>query len=298
MGIHFENALLSDKPIERFVTPITPYLLCDHYISTELYPRSPKCIGISLELKSNNLLKNKNYNDIKHGEIIQIQVDHVDFFYDEIIPILCKRNIKVVIITSQWHLPQVTLSSKTDSLLNHENVLLWISQNPIYRHPKYMAFPYGICHHTINHFVDFIKQNQVLSKNIMILNHYSSVHHHLPSNHIRRKFDLLGKNSGNITKYDDFLENILQSKFVISTTGDRDDCYRHYECIGLGAIPVSNVGLYYEDIFGDNMVYSEGEEMVSMVHTQSIDCPYRPPDKDLLTVEYWKCKIKERIRIV
>jgi len=295
MGMHFDNALLSDDPIGTFVTPITPYFLCDHYISTEIYDHVPKYIGISLQLNSNDLLKNKNYNDIKEGDIIQIQVDLLDFFYVKITPILYTRKIKVIIFTSQWHLPQVTLSSKTDLLLNHENILLWISQNPIYKnHPKYMAFPYGICHHNVIHYVYFIKQNQINDKNIMILNHYSSVHGHLPSDHIRKKYDLFGKNSGNLTNYDEFLNNLLHSKFVISTTGDRDDCYRHYECIGLNAIPISNIDPFYKDIFGENMVYSHAEEMVSMVDTQTIDYPYSSPDKDLLTIEYWKCKIQER----
>jgi len=31
-----------------------------------------------------------------------------------------------------------------------------------------------------------------------------------------------------------------------------------------------------------------------MVDTQTIDYPYSSPDKDLLTIEYWKCKIQER----
>jgi hypothetical protein len=157
-----------------------------------------------------------------------------------------------------------------------------------------MAFPYGIFHNNIIDYVYFIKHTQDNDKNTMILNHYSSVHCHLPSNHIRRKYDLFGKNSGNHTNYYEFLNNLLQSNFVISTTGDRDDCYRHYECIGLNAIPISNIDPFYKDIFGENMVYSHAEEMVSMVDTQTINCHYTSPNKDLLTIEYWKCKIQER----
>jgi hypothetical protein len=50
--------------------------------------------------------------------------------------------------------------------------------------------------------------------------------------------------------------NILKSEFVISTLGDRDDYYRHYECI------VSNINDGYKDIFEENMVYSNANEMI------------------------------------
>jgi hypothetical protein len=39
-------------------------------------------------------------------------------------------------------------------------------------------------------------------------------------------FDIFGKDSGIFINYTDFLTNILNAEFVISTTGDRDDCYR------------------------------------------------------------------------
>ena len=167
------------------------------------------------------------------------KVNLFDFFYYKVLPIIIKNNIKVVIITSQYHLPQIQRDHKTDDLLNTSNIILWISQNPIYtNNEKYMAFPYGICHLNIDDYVTFIKSNDInIDKNIKLLNQYATAYHHLPSNHIRKVFDIFGKNSGTGTRlnYTDFLTNILNSEFVISTSGDRDDCYRHYECIGLNA---------------------------------------------------------------
>ena len=239
MSNTFEDIILSNNEnlIEHLVTPLTPYFICNHFISTEIYWDSPKSIWKDLKLKANDLLKNKNYNDIKNFEIIQVQVDFFDFFYDEVLPIITKNNIKVIIITSQWHLPQIKRNSKTDDLLNNNNILLWISPNPIYtNHEKYMAFPYGIFYDSVDSYINFIKSHNINNdKNIKILNQIASVHDHLPNNHIRKVFDIFGKNSGNHINYTDFLTNILNAEFVISTAGDRDDCYRHYECIGLNA---------------------------------------------------------------
>ena len=289
--------LTNINPIEFLVTPITPYFICNHFISTEIHSSSCKYISINLELKSNDLLKNKNYNDIKNLEIIQIQVDYFDFFYDEILPIICKNNIKIVIITSQYHSPQIQKNYKTDHLLNNSNILLWISQNPIYtNNEKYMAFPYGINHIYVNDYLNFIKTNNIHNnKHIKILNQTASAHDHLPNNHIRKMYDIFGINSGKYIGYTDFLIAILNAEFVISTSGDRDDCYRHYECIGLNAIPISNINNGYKDIFGENMVYSTAEEMISMINTNIVNYDYKKPNRDILTIPYWSYKIDQKI---
>lgn len=160
-----------------------------------------------------------------------------------------------------------------------------------------MAFPYGICHRNINDYVNFIKTNNInIEKNIKILNQYAGAHDHLPNDHIRKMFDIFGINSGNERLYyTDFLINILNSEFVISTAGDRDDCYRHYECIGLNAIPVSNIKDGYKDIFGDNMIYSNAEEMINMVKSNTVNYSFKKPNRDILTIPYWVSKINEKI---
>ena len=290
------------NPIECFVTPLAPYFICNHFISTEIHQWMNKYVEMEFDLKANDLIKNKNYNDIKNFEIIQVQVDLFHFFYNEILPIIIKNNIKVVIITSQWDLPQLQRNQITDDVLNHNNIILWISQNPIYtNNEKYMAFPYGISHIYINEYVSFIRLNDVnTDKNIKLLNQYAHPHTHLPDNHIRKVFDIFGKNSGDkkYINYTEFLTHILNSEFVISTSGDRDDCYRHYECIGLNAIPVSNINDVYKEIFGDNMVYSNAEEMVNMIHTNNVNYNYKKPNRDMLTISYWVCKINQQIQLL
>jgi hypothetical protein len=298
----FDEFILSNKnPIEHLITPLAPYFICKHFISTEIHSNDTrgKYIGFKIELTANDLLKNKNYDDIKNLDIIQIQVDYLDFFYDEILPFICKKNINVVIITSQWHLPQIKKSDRTDNILYNKNIILWISQNPIYTdNQKYMAFPYGLYHNNVFDYVNFIKScNNNNNKSIKILNGHACAHNHLPDNHIRKMFDIFGKKSGESMCYIDFLKNILNSEFVISTSGDRDDCYRHYECIGLNAIPVSDIGGGYKDIFEDSMIYSNSEEMINMINNKLVNYNYKLPNRDILTISYWVFKIYQKISI-
>ena len=159
-----------------------------------------------------------------------------------------------------------------------------------------MAFPYGICHLNINEYANFIQSNNVnTDKDIKLINQSATLHDNLPNNHIRKMYDIFGKNSGKRINYSEFLTNILKSEFVISTSGDRDDCYRHYECIGLNAIPLSNISYGYKDIFGDNMIYTDAEEIIDMINKNIVNYEYKKPNRDMLTINYWVCKINQKI---
>ena len=117
-------------------------------------------------------------------------------------------------------------------------------------------------------------------------------HDHLPSNHIRKKYKILTENTQKLD-YNDYLNKIKQSKFLISTSGDRDDSYRHYEAIGLGTIPISNID-YYE-IFENNMYSTSEENLIKILKTSKCDIEYKEPNKNMIYLEYWKKKINDRI---
>jgi len=287
--------------VNSLVTPLAPYVLCHHYISSEVTSSAHNYIQFVLDLKDkNNLLSNKNYGAIKDFDIIQVQVDYLNYFYTEVLPQIIERDLKIVLMTSQYHLPQIHKSETTDKILQCENIILWISQNPIYSHHiKYMAFPYGLDHLYLDRYIKFCRENiNETEKPTYLLNQYASAHGHLPSDHIRKQYDVFGKKSGELLEYPVFLKNILGSKFVMSPTGDREDCFRHYECIGLGSIPISNANISYQQIFGDSMIFAQPQEMFEMVALPSvIGTRYHKPRQDILTIEYWFDEIKKRIEI-
>lgn len=80
---------------------------------------------------------------------------------------------------------------------------------------------------------------------------------------------------------------MAEGKFILSPIGDRDDCYRHYEAIGVGTIPVSNINPFYKNIFSNNMIYTNIDEMVNMIDKESINYIYQEPNKDLICFEYY-----------
>lgn len=285
--------------VEHIVTPLTPYFLCDHFISTELNPNSIKYVDHALDIQANDLVKNDNYYEIKEYDIVFVQVDHFDFFYDKVLPYLIRRNIHIILFTGQYHYPAIENSEKAYNCLNCINILLWISQNPIYmNHVKYMSFPYGIEHHSVNKYMEFIKSNDPNNNNktMKILHQYESIHIKTNVNSSRMILNsYININNRERLDYSVFLTNIINAEFVISTPGDRNDCFRHYEAIGLNTIPVSDISGGYIHIFEDNMIYSNLSEMVKMIQENKVNYEYKKPNRDILTIKYWKQKINEEI---
>lgn len=283
-----ENQITSNQFLDYIVSPVSPYLLCAHYISVEFDEKYYHRVNCKLNMNSNNLLKNENFDTINNYDIVQVQNNKLKYFYINVLPILKNKNIKIILFTSQEHISALTKNKITDAILNSDNILFWISTYPVYEdNDKFLSFPIGIHQHKVQDYVQFLKNEQILKKN-KILNLYCGVHKHLPENHIRKKYKIFGEQSGKKLPYEEFLKNVSSTEFLISTTGDRDDCYRHYECIGLNTIPISNISNKYKSIFKNDMVYSNANEMIKMLETKNVDIMYKETNRDIITIEYWK----------
>jgi len=309
----------------EFVNKLTPYLICDHFIATEIRPTlrtlthsNGLCetfnsyIGYefgapgNLELRATDILQTRNLSVIKSGDIIKVQVDCLKYFLDDVLPWLEITQTRIILITGQYTPPILKKGIISEILLKHPNILLWICEEPIYdecEHRKFMAFPIGFCHMSIQAYMDFVKHQTknkpsapIWDKPSIVINTPNGVHRHLPINHIRRTHPIFGAESGARIPYEEYLTRILQAQFVMSPVGDRDDCHRHYESIGLGAIPISNLGTTYLPIFPeDNIIKATPDEMNNILLSQSPPITYKIPSTDILTIDYWTVKINNRL---
>ena len=321
--------------LREFINKLTPYLICNHFISTEIRPTLRTYTHINgltetfnsyinyqfnapgnLELFATDLLKTRHFAVIKTGDVIKVQVDCLKFFLDEVIPWLEMTQTRIILITGQFTPPILKKGIISEILLNHPNIILWICEEPIYDehiHTKFMAWPIGFCHMSIETYMNFIKQNILMEpsttittqliqeKTNLIVNTPSAVHRHLPDNHIRRTHPIFGIESGARIPYNEYLTRIKNSKFVMSPVGDRDDCHRHYESIGLGAIPISNIDSSYLPIFpGDSIIKASPDEMDHIYTNQKLPdgVQYQLPNSYILTKDYWINKINIRLSML
>ena len=327
------NVNTKTEYLREFINKLTPYRICDHFIATEIRPTlrtythdNGLCETFNsyinyqfaapgnLELRATDLLQTRNLWVIKTGDIIKVQVDYLKYFLDEVIPWLEMTHTRIILITGQYTPPILKKGIISEILLKHPNILLWICEEPIYderTNPKFMALPIGFCHMSIQPYMDFVKTQiqhnprtlipPIWDKPNLIVNTPSAVHRHLPDNHIRRTHPIFGSESGARIQYEEYLTRIKNAKFIMSPVGDRDDCHRHYESIGLGAIPISNIGDTYLPIFPeDSIIRASPDEMVQIYTNQKLQpgIKYQSPNCDILTTDYWINKINMRLAML
>jgi len=274
------NTLDHPRCQELIINPYSLIYMCDYYYQNEPYI-----------INSKDLIINKDLSKIKDYDIIYCQTDFLSKFFYEILE---KIDKKIILATGKAHLPQILKSELTDAVLGHKNVLLWVSQNPIYDNSdKYLAFPYGIYSDSGTYAATNVHSYAISLYNLKNVEKNKNLIH-LPLNYntnpCRLKLPILP----NIPPTQ-FRKEIAQAKFLLSPIGDRDDCFRHYEAIGLGTIPVSNVNDLYKNIFTTNMVYSNIDEMANMLNDDNFDLVYKEPNKDLICYEYWKDIVYKKI---
>jgi hypothetical protein len=243
--------------LSKYVTPMMGYYICDHYVGNE-----PHMSEASIPLPSkNDILKTKNVN-VLANEIVYVQVDYFDHFAKNVFPDIANR---FYLVTGQWNLPALKRSALTDAVLEHPKVIAWMSQNPVYQHhPKYMGMPYGVSHKAVGSYDEIRNRGLEISRQIL-------THQWCNPDTNPERARLIP--AGWLTQID-FYEKLRTSRFVISPAGDRDDCYRHLEAIGLGCRPISNANEMLRDVYSSSMMPASINEMNTFIQSPELLCDH------------------------
>ena len=171
--------------------------MCDHYYKPE-HPLPERGV-----INKNDLLINKDLAQIKDYDIVHCGIDYLSIFLNEI---LDKIDKKIILTTGQVQNP--TPNELTDKILEHKNVLLWVSQNPIYDNSdKYLAFPFGLNIDSVYAYATFLYYCKIEEKPNNLI--------HLPLNYTtnpcRLKLPIIPRISST-----QFWIEIVQAKFILS----------------------------------------------------------------------------------
>ena len=147
-------------------------------------------------------------------------------------------------------------------------------------HPKMTAIPYGVMYRNLGSFIRVAAAGSCSKTNILANLHLSPTHPeraYLIYPHAVRQAPI------------DYYRPMKQSEYVISPQGDRPECYRHWEAIGLGAVPICNCPPVYKQLFEDNMMFSNVTEMQDMIRNpKSLQRgKHRYLNPDVLSVGFW-----------
>jgi hypothetical protein len=274
----------------NIITPFTGYFISDYYLCEDVisYARIKK-----IKTKSKELIN--HIDSIEERSIIYVENNLFGQFVTEI---LDKINTKFILITTQTHLPRITDKTLVEQVLSNDNVLVWFSNNPLYVNKKYRPFPYGVNNgiSAFNHPNAMSILNYCKELNISMEKKTDIAILPLRGTHKCREqiIKIIPKKGHMDIK--DYYTNMNESKFILSPIGDRDDCYRHWEAIGLGCVPISNVNkdIFYT-LFGDNMIYMNVDEMIRIYKNNDPQI-YIQPNRDLICVDYWRDLITNYVK--
>ena len=298
--------------IRVLINPLSFYMIADYYFGEE-----PDSIFNKEEINKKSLYKNKNLlTEINDYNIIAIQggpSDATDWtfnFYDIFIKtILPNINKKIILIIGHYSLCHyLEYNDNLKYIIESDKIPLCFIQN-LYMIPnwekytKLKAFPFGLSlkKDIMDAYTQLLISNNGFNKTKIV--------EHLNLSMSWDGREIFPKRPRELPKI--YLNKLGKSKFMISPCGDRWDCYRHYESIGLETIPISHKG-GLSSIFRDNMLYiscnidkitetyypdvedNHGKKdinkmkyMVNLIDNIKLNSEYIKPNKDLIITEYY-----------
>ena len=216
------------------------------------------------------------------------------FFADSLIKELENFDKEVIVIT---HNCDTNMDfSPPDCVIN------WFSQNVNIIHDRVESIPIGLendCWYPEKKIKMIAKLKEPRNyKNLVYMNHNISTNpakRTKPYEVLKDKSWVTTDMGVNGRRFDEYLDNIYNHKFVVCPGGNGIDTHRIWECLYMGTTPImeSNInGSFYNELPIAYAVDWEGVDEQWLVKTNDYIVRYKNAWKyEMLTFEYWKNKI-------
>jgi len=205
----------------------------------------------------------ENAHKVQEYDTVYVNIKGLKSFLEYILPMV---NTSIILISGQFHIGaiqdmleehvQLALlrSPKILKLFIHNMDHYFETNNIVIRrhpklppklHPKLAPWPYGLQHVAYNKFkpnpLPFFRNafwkhlknsNNKTHKRKGVMHGYLSLHTNKKRSNIP---------SGPKLNLSEYYDAIAEHRFVLSPNGDRPECYRHYEALGLGTVPITEL---------------------------------------------------------
>jgi hypothetical protein len=203
----------------------------------------------------------------------------VDFFLPNI-------TTPIVVVSGQWHdlspekyMPELCFFKMVDS----PHIVRWFLQNkptwawPEPKHPKISSFPFGVKPKRRA----YLNQLQLYRADPLVKTDKIFVSYLSNSTSSRARIQSGVKR----LDYTEYIRAIRAANYTLSPNGDRPDCYRHYEAIGMGSMPITELNDDEYEHFGHNVIYATKDwDLATLQRT----LPERMNvNRKLVFEEYW-----------
>jgi hypothetical protein len=322
-GAHYPSYFTQEVPLEKMIARnnlLRVFTGCS--IATWSYS------GLRGEILSGRELSRYNDCELDKGmpalTMHQIEPDtasHVQPYDSIYVPIVSLQRFvrdilpyidnDFVLMTGQKALVPAIPRDLYNSIIEHPRVLHWFLQNlSMYaydaHHPKvswikalefslrlpqlkrsYLLqispFPYGIYRHVPDYVAEM--QRNVTKENFLFVSYISKKNNYEVRKHIPRTKIKMEPH--------EYFQSMHNSTYVLSPDGDRPECHRHYEAIGLGTMPITGLDPFLHRHLMGNAIF--GEERWKLDEMEK-KLPRNPRvNRRLIFEEYWMEYIEREI---
>ena len=225
----------------------------------------------------------KDVKDLQPYDTLFVHQYDMKQFVDEF---LDKLSVDIVVLTE--HEPKFD-PADTERVLENPRVVYVFSQNPWKVHPKLKGLPQGIARlwdanddgpKVFQSYVQKTLEPSFNKSTEVFLSFFT-----IRNNRRKRR----GIPKGPRRQPEDFYRHLMEARFVFSPDGDRPDCLRHWEAIGLGTVPITQLK---PELYGfvEGAVFEYGgpwdvDEIPKLL-------TYQRPDQRLIFDEHWMWKME------
>ena len=231
------------------------------------------------------------------NDTIYVNLAYLQEFVRDFLPLIRQD---FVLLTDNWKAmyPKWIGNCSVD-IVDHPHVLKWFSTNignytgGMERHDKVAPFPLGLKTNMKGAKTGYRTPSKIYrkvfqetldnpgmwqNKNETVFAGYIRI-----TNQHRKQIP-----NGRNLPYDVYLRKLANAKYVISPNGDHPDCHRHYEAIGMGAIPITELDAHhFRHLNAAPTIFKNS--MWNMTHLQ-LTLPqddWKRVNRNMIFEEYW-----------
>lgn len=189
----------------------------------------------------------------------------------------------------------VKVYSHTHATFNEvpDNIVRWYSHNVNVNHDRIRCWPMGI-HNGIEKVIYNIKPKQDFERKLLYVNFRNHTTERLRLQLYFKQFSWATVVDESIP-IEQYLEDIANHKYVLCPPGVGYDCYRIYESIQLGAVPVVLDNNFAKMLNGLPILYTNNFININenVLNDLYLDVWNQPHNYSKLYTEYWKSLIEQ-----
>lgn len=225
---------------------------------------------------------------LQNGDTFYVTFEKLPYFVNHV---LSNLTAKVVVISGQIQ-NAIPTEDETiiERLLDHPNVLAWFCQNlqryatKFVQHTKVHPFPYGLQEVVNRRNSGLHAFRRTFSKSISLRKRRHVWAGPLGGTTKKRK----SIPSAPKMEIEEYYRNVASSQYLLSPNGDRPECYRHYEAIGLGTLPITELDPYlFRHLAGAPVIYENQDWNLTRLQEELPKINDTVVNRNLILEEYW-----------